>query len=168
MEIKNDQNLWNFLFSLLFLALLAGALFILYSARGDLPQAISLADFLLIALATFRLTRLFVYDRITKWFRDLFLDSQEKILDGVTYVERTAPENGPRRTISDLLGCPWCIGVWFALFASTLYFLTPFAWYLILVLALSGLATLIQLSANLLGWSAEHKKLSTEEKERMI
>jgi len=168
MEQKNDQHLWNFLFGLLFLAILGGAMYILYRTLGSLPQRIPLADFILIALATFRLTRLFVYDKITAWFRDLFKESREITLDGVTYTERSVPLNGPRRTISDLLSCPWCIGVWFALFTTTLYFLTSWSWYLILVLALSGVATLLQLGANLLGWSAELKKLKVGEKERMI
>ncbi|MCE9644105.1 DUF1360 domain-containing protein [Candidatus Parcubacteria bacterium] len=168
MEPKNNQHSWNFLFSLLFLALLGGAMYILYRNVGSLPQSIPLADFSLIALATFRLTRLFVYDKITAWFRDLFKESRETTLDGITYVERSVPQDGPRRTISDLLSCPWCLGVWFALFTTTLYFLASWSWYLILVLALSGVATLLQLGANLLGWSAELQKLKVGEKERMI
>lgn len=168
MERKNDQNLWNFLFSLLFLGLLGGSFFLLSHNLETLPRSISFPDFLLLALATFRLTRLFVYDKITLWFRSLFLDSRESVLEGVSYIERTKPLRGPRRTISDLLACPWCISVWFALLLSTLYFLAPWSWYVILVLAISSIATLLQLFANLLGWSAEYKKLATEEKERMI
>lgn len=168
MERKSDQNLWNFLFSLLFLGLLGGAFLLLKRNLETLPRSLPLTDLLLLALATFRLTRLFVYDKITLWFRSLFLDSRENTLDGVVYIERTKPFSGPRRTISDLLACPWCISVWFALLLSTLYFLAPWSWYLILMLAISSVATLLQLFANLLGWNAEYKKLATEEKERMI
>ena len=165
MELKNSQNAWNFIFSLLFVSLLGGAGFLLFRKHGSLPQSIPLADFLLITLATFRLTRLFVYDKITRWLRDMFTDKREAKVEGVVFVERIEFLDGPRRTISDLLSCPWCISVWFALLLTFLYFLSPLAWFFILVLAISGLGALLQLSANMIGWSAEYRKLATKEKE---
>jgi len=57
-------------------------------------------------------------------------------------------ETGPGRTISKLLGCPWCTGVWLALFTTFLYFLTPFVWYGYLAIALAGLGSFIQILIN--------------------
>ena len=133
--------------------------------RSWTPRSIPLSDFLLITLATFRLTRLFVYDKITLWLRDLFIEKIETSTEGVIFVERVGFVNGPRRTISDLLNCPWCISVWFALLITFFYFLSPLAWFFILVLALSGVGALLQLTANLIGWNAEYRKLATKEKE---
>lgn len=126
-------------------------LFILVRVAGMPPLFINGFDFALIVFAAFRLTRLFVYDKIMQWFRDLFLENG------------ALPEDGPTRTISDILACPWCVGVWFALLLVFFYYLTPFAWFFILVLAISGVATVVQLLANWVGWSAEYKKLKVQE-----
>jgi energy-converting hydrogenase Eha subunit G len=63
-----------------------------------------------------------------------------------------------RRTLADLFGCPWCFGTWAALVVVFFYFLTPYAWFAIAVLAVAGIGSLIQLAANLIGHSAELKK----------
>lgn len=151
---KDEQGKWHVLFSLIYLAL-AFALYLLL-AREGVPHAISLFDVTLLALATFRLTRLFVYDSITQFVRDLFLVVQPGVPDGELVREK--PMHGPRRTLATLLGCPWCFSAWPALLLTWLYFYTPHAWFFILVIALSGLGAVLQVAANLLGWSAEFKK----------
>jgi energy-converting hydrogenase Eha subunit G len=61
-------------------------------------------------------------------------------------------------TLSALLHCSWCQGLWFSGFVIFFYFATPLAWPVILILALAGVASFIQILANLAGWSAELKK----------
>ena len=133
---------WNAFFLLFFVVLvLLGYGWLM--AAGRLGNWISLGDFLLIALAVFRLVRLFSYDLITKFIRDWF--------DG-------APRDTFSGTISSLLHCPWCTGLWFSAFVVFFYFATPLAWPLILILALASIASMFQIIANLIGWSAEAKK----------
>lgn len=163
--MHSDQHFWNFTFTLLFLALFINAVVILYVVVGTPPVGISVFDFVLLSLATFRLTRLFVYDKIMQWGRDLFLDittTSEVTGDGA--VIRSKPVGGPRRTIADLLSCPWCVGMWFALFVTFFYYLTPFAWYPILFLAVGGVASFLQVASNLVGWHAENMKKTVEDR----
>lgn len=133
---------WNLFFLLFFVVLVMigyGWLF----ADGRLANWISLGDFFLIALAVFRLVRLFTYDLITKFIRDFFA---------------SAPRDSFSGTISSLLACPWCTGLWFSAFIIFFYFATPFSWPFILILAIASIASIFQIIANLIGWSAEVKK----------
>lgn len=162
--MSRDQYFWNFFFTLLFAILLAAALSY-FSDRGAVPTAISLFDATLIALATFRLTRLIVYDRIFAFFRDFFLDRvREKQKDGGVTVSYREPTSGVRRTIRDLLACPWCTGAWAALILVFSYYASPYAWFVIFILAIAGLGSLFQVLANLLGWTAEYRKLEAKDK----
>src|SRR3989344_9513758 len=147
MKNQTEQNLWNIFFMLVYVVFLVFGLFIIVRINGSLPRSIVTADLVLIVLATFRLVRLFVYDKIMRWLRDFF--------SGVNH--------GPRKTISDLLGCPWCLGLWMGTTLVFFYFLAPaVTWFFILILAISGVATFLQLSANLIGWNAEKVKQSVE------
>ena len=78
---------------------------------------------------------------------------------------KTVPPKGIRRTILELLDCPWCTGVWISLFVVFFYFYTPYFWFPLFVLAVSGLATFIQLSASVIGWTAEKMKQETPKKD---
>lgn len=148
------------MFSLFFLAFAVGLGFILISVHSELPTYIPLADFILIVLATFRLTRLFVYDKITRFLRDFFFHAHEEYTEeGVTYFAKKERMHGPLRTVYELLTCPWCFSVWASVVVVFFYFLTPNAWIPILILAISGVATLIQLISNAIGWVAENGKI---------
>lgn len=160
MHQEDDQNFWNIVFSILFIVFCVILFKILVIVRGSVPTAISFFDLSLITLATFRLTRLFVYDKITRFLRDIFFHAHERYTEeGVTYFEKKERMHGPLRTIYELLTCPWCFSIWAAVVVVFLYFLTPDAWLLILVLAISGLASLLQLIANQIGWAAENGKI---------
>lgn len=147
-EVSKEQNIWNFLYSVAFLIFVGALTTILKNSPQGLPTSIPLFDALLIVLATFRIIRLFVYDRITKWLRDIFADFTE----------------GPGKTMGDLLGCPWCIGIWASVIVTFFYFLTPMSWFLILVLAVGGVASLLQLVSNMIGWRAELLKIKVQER----
>lgn len=163
---KDDQNVWNIVYSLFFITVAYGMLRMLYSSEGGLPTSISFFDLILLVLATFRLTRLFVYDKITRFLRDMFQHTSETYTqEGVTYSGKIERTNGPLRTAYELLVCPWCFSVWAALLVTFFYYLTPLAWLPILILAISGLATAVQLTANMIGWTAENKKLEAQEKQ---
>lgn len=145
------QNLWNFLFSVFFFIVLGASVCLVDRVHGFYPTSIPPFDVLLIAFASFRITRLLVYDKIAQWLRDLFAGGREGTF---------------RHTVSDLLACPWCIGFWGALIATTAYFVVPWAWFVILFLALAGMGSLLQVVANAVGWHAENLKLEAKERQR--
>ncbi len=162
---KEDQNLWNFVLSIFFLLILIGVLYYMWRTYGTFPQSVSVFDAVLMSLAAFRVTRLIVYDKITRWFRDLFVKKIEFEKSGEVWYEIVPYEKGLLGTIHDLLGCPWCISFWSALIIAFVYYIFPWAWFVIFFLALAGAGSLLQILANLLGWRAENLKQDSHEKE---
>jgi len=130
-EQNKNQYFWNFAFSVFYLLLVAAAIYIL-RWQNKLAIRISIFDFTLLILATFRLTHLFVYDSVMDFLRDYF----EKF------------SKGPGATIFHLLSCPWCTGIWIALLVSFIYFLTPLAWFAIFIIALAGAAIILKIVAD--------------------
>ena len=59
-----DQYLWNIIFTLFFLSLVVMGTIILEGEAYKEYDSLTLVDFTLIALATMRIIRLFVYDKI--------------------------------------------------------------------------------------------------------
>lgn len=114
----------------------------------------TLMEFLILSLATLRMTRLFVYDKITAFIREQFYDVVETKTK--RYLEK--PVRGPRRTLADLFSCVWCFGMWSAATLTFFYYLTPYAYFPILFFAISGAGSLLQLLANMIGWRAEQLK----------
>ena len=142
-----DQYFWNIIFTIFYLALAVMGIIILQTEARLAPNELTVFDFALLSLASFRLTRLFVYDMVTKWFREQFWDAK-KTKNGYILEK---PKSGPRRTLADLLSCPWCFGLWAASLVTFFYFLTPVAYLPVLVLAISGITTLLQLFSRRLG-----------------
>ena len=154
----SDQYLWNFLFCLLFLSFVVSGMVVLDSVAARPLGEITPMEFIIVSLATLRLTRLFVYDKITAFFREQFYDVVES--RGRRSLQK--PESGPRRTLADLLSCPWCISMWMGATVVFFFYLTVYAWFPILALAVAGTGSLLQLAANLVGWKAEQLKDGVE------
>ncbi len=146
---QGGSNFWNFIFSIFFIGVLMAALWLMKAVRGGYLISVTPFDALLMALASFRVTRLVVYDKISQWFRDLF---------------NANSHSGFVRTVHDLLSCPWCIGFWSALVIVVCYFIFPWAWTVILFLAVAGAGSLMQIYANQMGWRAENLKIDAQEK----
>jgi hypothetical protein len=153
-----DQYFWNVVFLIFFLCLVFMAGVILESEAYKQYVDLTLMDFVLISLASFRLIRMVVYDKIFAFFREQFYDATEY----KGQVVLLKPEGGPRRTLADLLSCPWCFGVWATAMVTFFYLLTPYAFFPILFIALSAVASVLQITANLIGWKAEQLKLDVE------
>lgn len=144
------KALWNIIFSLFFAGLVVMS-FRYLSGEGRLFTDIPLLDLVLIALATFRLVRLFTYDHITAFLRESLAPARPGTFFG---------------TINDLLRCPWCTGVWFSFLTYAGYCYSRGAVMpVILILAIAALASFFQIFANLVGWNAEDKKLDVQHKE---
>lgn len=146
---NKEQNFWNFIFSVFFIALLILGGYLIYGKFNGLPTFIKPFDFILIALATFRVVRLFVYDKITNFIREPL----------------SLVQSGPLKTAYELMICPWCFGVWaaFSLVFFYFYFYLWF-WWVILALAVAALGTFMQLLSTMIGWRAEILKMEAQSK----
>jgi hypothetical protein len=133
-EKVNRQNFWHVFFGILYLGLVFGVIWFLGS-KERLTKNIPLFDFFLLSFATFRLIRLFVYDSITEGIRE--------------YLGNFS--SGPGKEISMLINCPWCTGIWMAFIIFSLYFSNPLFWYLIMILALAGIGSYLQIIINRIG-----------------
>ncbi len=136
------KHFWNIALTIFFVALVLGGVGYLASIHA-FYRTVGIPDVLLMTLATWRMTRLFTYDAITKFIRDWFVDARPETLAGTLYT---------------LLTCPWCTGLWFAATAVFFYFATPYAWPILLILAIAALGSYLQVLSNLTGWTAEYKK----------
>lgn len=153
-----DQYFWNFVFLVFFVGVLVMAAIVLKTEARIAYTDLTLLDLTLITLASFRITRLFVYDSVTRFFREQFYDVKT-VRNKMGLVK---PLVGPRRTLADLISCPWCFGAWATMCVTFFYLLTPWAYFPTLILALSSLATLLQICANAIGWKAEQLKKDNE------
>jgi hypothetical protein len=140
-EVEKWHVALFFVFPILFLILL----FLFRNVSGIYPQNISTFDFWIIVLAIYRLIRLFVYDSITTFMR-------QWLSYGSAF----------KRSLHHIATCPWCAGIWTSLFVVFFYAFFPQLWLFLLLLAVSAVASFLQLLSNLVGWGAEHKKLETE------
>jgi hypothetical protein len=106
-------------------------------------------DLVILILASFRLTRLIVFDEITSFIRKPFLT--------VTYQENEAGQlveqiefkgKGLRYWFGMLLSCHWCVGIWSTLGVVMFYMYFPQFFPVILILAIAGAAAFIQSKAE--------------------
>jgi hypothetical protein len=102
-------------------------------------------DFIIIILATFRLTHLIVLDEITAFIRKPFIN--------VSYIENSSGELEPnieikgtsiRHFIGSILSCYWCSGIWCSLFVVLVYFYFPVTFPVFLILAVAGGAAILE------------------------
>lgn len=149
-----DQYFWNVVFTLFFLVLVVlGAIILETEARIPL-DGLALVDYVLITLATWRVIRLFVYDEVTRFFREQFWDVKK--VGRAHRLEK--PKTGPRRTLADLMSCPWCFGVWASAMMIFFYLITPYAVFPVALLALSGVASFLNNLSRLVASKIEDKE----------
>jgi hypothetical protein len=105
-------------------------------------------NFLMLIFASFRLTRLIVYDTLTEFLRRPFHNTVEEVLpDGKTESYIEIKGTGIRYWIGELLSCHWCTGFWSTVIVYSSYLLWPrYAIPVITILAIAGCASIIQTS----------------------
>lgn len=145
---NEQQKRLNFVATMFFIACLVGLGFALES-KGVTRNDFTTGNIILMILATYRLTRILVFDKIFKLFRDFFRNHQRLYL---MYV------------IKEIITCPWCAGVWVALIIVAIYFLIPFGELFIILLSISGIASFIVILVNFVGLSTEEKQFDMKEK----
>ncbi len=97
-------------FSATFGAAMAGVLLAARRSGQGLPERIDPGDLVLSGVATHKLSRLIAKDKITAFARAPFTEYQGK--GGPAEVEERARGEGLRRTVGELLICPYCLGMW--------------------------------------------------------
>ena len=143
-DYPRDHHIWNPLF-ILFFAFLTVAVFVWIARDPSFVSnlfALSAFDFIVMSLATFRLIRLVTFDKVTYFFRVMFLD-----VFGDTAAK---PAAGFRRAVSELIECIWCTGTWAALVVLALWFSSLFGIFAVYLLAISALGAVFQNLSHLI------------------
>ena len=131
----NEQDFWNFV-SMVFFVLVFALIYYFFMAENlGVFYSASFLDIFLLSFATLRMIRLLSYDKVTSFMRDHF----------------NKKEKGIGKTAYELLICPWCTGIWVALFLVPFYFLTEFGKIFVLIAAVAGIGSLIQVALNIMG-----------------
>ena len=139
---ERKHQAWNFWSAFVFLGAVILVGYLLKQKGVDLTE-LTFKEALLIILASTRMTRILVFEKILKHFRDALKRRENLYVIG---------------TIHSMVTCPWCAGVWVTLFIIVLYFLIPYGTVFVYVLALAGLATVVILLSNLLHMFTERKQ----------
>lgn len=97
-------------------------------------STISNFDLLILVFAIFRLVRLFVYDDITDFVRDFLAKWKNWLMT----------------SLSELISCPWCTGIWVTLVVLVLYSFPIYFYNLLFILALAWIVSFVQLFYKLI------------------
>ena len=95
-----------------FAASFGGSLFAAQRSAGELPERVETRDILLIGIATHKVTRLLVKDRVTSFLRAPFAEYQDRAGHGE--LEEKARGRGLGLATGELLICPYCLAQWVA------------------------------------------------------
>ena len=98
------------LLAVLYNAGYAAALAASKRAGRELPERPGAGDLVLIGTASHKLSRTIAKDKVTAFLRAPFTEYQER--GGPKEVEERARGKGLRRTIGELLTCPFCLDLW--------------------------------------------------------
>jgi hypothetical protein len=146
--MKTTEKIWNLVSMFVFIIVLI-IIGILLDNHGLDIKEIRILDLLLICIATYRMIRLVVYDRIFKIARDLM---------------RSFKGSGLGDSLVTIMTCPWCAGIWIALLNIPIFYLVPFGDLFIYVMSIAGISTFLQLGSNIAGLVAENKQMEVRER----
>jgi hypothetical protein len=89
----------------------------------DLPRRVRLEDLVLLAVATFKLSRIVTKERVTSAFRAPFTRLEGP--QGHAEVSESPRGTGARRVVGELLVCPYCLAHWIAAAFVAAYIRSP-------------------------------------------
>ena len=92
--------------------------------RQRLGHRVGAADLALLAVTTFRVSRLVTKDSVTAVVRAPFTEYREPAGEGEVN-EDVRGGTGWRHAVGELLTCPFCLGQWVATAATTSMYLAP-------------------------------------------
>lgn len=140
--VREEQRLWNGVALAVFIVLCVLSVWLIERYGAFDPSALGFYDLVLVGLAVFRAIHLLTYDKIFEMVRTAFMDVQGARLK--------IAERGWRRLVCEFLQCIWCTGMWSAVIVATVYFLGPWGRFAVLVMAVAGLGSLLQLVSKAL------------------
>lgn len=106
---------------------------------------ITFIEFFIFGLASFRLTRLIVYDKVTEFIRRPFFKEIEEKEDGQIEIYLVPEETPVKKFFGELLSCYWCTGIWTSAFLVGIYLLSPkIAETILIFLAVAGFASIVE------------------------
>ncbi|MDE1451435.1 DUF1360 domain-containing protein [Bacillus sp. GM2] len=122
-------------------------------------EHLSWLTFTMLILASYRLTHLIVFDKITEFIRKPFMKKKQTV-DEQGHVET---KKVPKSNFGYLLNCYWCAGIWCALIIAVGYLIVPKTIFpLILILSVAGgqaiLETLVGVATKLVSFFSDLKK----------
>lgn len=130
MKFETKYNIWNYVFTLLFVLIVF--IFTITQSLNIRNVEVNFLILILLALSTQRLTRFITKDKIIKSFRE--------------FIKNKSKNNSFFYTINELIICPWCTSMWMALFIGMLYFTAPILSIpFLVVLSISSIASIIQI-----------------------
>lgn len=133
------EKVVNFLSTFVFLIVLSISIYLLQKI-GFKIEEVSVLDLVIITLATFRLVRMLMYEKVFGIIRYFINSRGEKLFFN---------------SLGNLVKCPWCTGVWAALFAFDLHYLIPYGLYLNYLLAMAGLASVLVVAVNNMNYRSD-------------
>lgn len=139
---ERKHQAWNFWSAFVFFGALLLVGYLLQKKGVDITR-MTFKEALIIVLATYRMTRIVVFEKIFKYLRDVLRRREDYYLIG---------------TLSSIITCPWCAGVWVTLIIIVFYYLVPYGVLLVYVLALAGVASMVILLSNLLHMHTEGRQ----------
>jgi hypothetical protein len=139
---ERKHQAWNFWSVFVFLCAIGFVGFFLEKKGIDIRD-LSLKEAVLVILASYRMTRILVFEKIFKYLREILRRRQNLYVIG---------------TLHSIITCPWCAGVWVTLIIIVFYFLVPYGTLLVYVLALAGLTSMVILISNLLHMYTERRQ----------
>lgn len=142
MKDERKHQAWNFWSAFVFFGAVVLVGYLLRKKGVDIED-MTFKEAVLIILASYRLTRILVFEKIFKYFRDVLKKGEDLYLVG---------------TVSSIITCPWCSGVWVTLIIIVFYYLVPYGVLLCYVLALAGIASLVILYSNMLHMKTDRKQ----------
>ena len=119
---------------------------------------LSWMTYIMLVLASYRLTHLIVFDKITEFIRKPFVKKiKVETNDGVKMKEV------PTSMFGYLLKCYWCAGIWSAVLLGGLYLLFPnVTLVIILILSIAGgqsiIETFVGVNIKKVDYYSERKK----------
>ena len=139
---ERKHQAWNFWSAFVFIGAILLVGYFLKKEGIDIRD-LTMKEAVLVILASYRMTRILVFEKILKHFRDALKKRENLYVIG---------------TIHSMVTCPWCAGVWITLLIIALYFLVPYGVLLVYVLALAGIASMVILVSNLLHMYTERRQ----------
>jgi hypothetical protein len=139
---ERKHQAWNFWSAFVFFGAVVLVGHLLKEKGVDIEE-ITMKQALVIILASYRMTRILVFEKIFKYLRNVMKKREGLYVIG---------------TLHSIITCPWCAGVWVTLVIIVFYFLIPYGVVLVYVLALAGLASMVILLSNILHMYTEGKQ----------